>query len=211
MGWALLGGRGSRSRGLAHAALTIGVWGLVLVPWISATYRMTGHLLPTTTAVRGVPTLGTQAEEVGVGRAMARSAAEDPGGFIRRTAREFGRFWELAPTRLATDDPRRRARLAERFPQVSSEPLVRPGLRDLLSAMSFGLELALAIAGLWLALRRRRREAVWLVAVVLSFALGYALFYGKVRYRIPILPIVFAFAGLGAATVLQRLQRRAPV
>jgi hypothetical protein len=33
-------------------------------------------------------------------------------------------------------------------------------------------------------------ETVWLLVLELSFALGYAIFYGRLRYRIPILPIV---------------------
>ena len=80
--------------------------------------------------------------------------------------------------------------------------------RNIVSAVSFGLELALAGIGLVVAWRHRRRETVWLVVLVLSFALGYSLFFGKLRYRIPILPIVLAFAGLGAATLAGRLTAR---
>ena len=42
---------------------------------------------------------------------------------------------------------------------------------------------------------------------MLSFALGYAIFYGKLRYRIPILPIVLGFAGLGVASLGGRVNR----
>jgi len=69
------------------------------------------------------------------------------------------------------------------------------------------LELALAALGFGVGWKTRRREAAWLLAVILSFSLGYAIFYGKLRYRIPILPIVLAFAGLGAATLLVWLNR----
>jgi 4-amino-4-deoxy-L-arabinose transferase-like glycosyltransferase len=211
LGWAVLGRPGRWDRRTAHAALLLGLWAMVLAPWMYRTYRDTGHLLPTGAAVRGVPGIGAEASEVGVGLAVVKTAAAEPEAFVRRTIREFGRFWEFTPTRLASDSPERRARLAERFPRVSSEPLVRRGPRDLLAGISFGLELALALVGLALAWRGSRREAVWLVGLVLSFALGYALFYGKVRYRIPVLPILFAYAGLGAVTLLRLGWRRSRV
>ena len=208
LGWILLGSESRWRRRGTHAALVLGVWGIILLPWMAGTFRATGHLLPNAAAVRALKSVGPEAAEVGVGRALASSASEDPSRFVRRTFRELVNFWELAPSRLVTDVPEERARLAERFPQVDQEPLVRRGVRDVVSAVSFGAELLLALAGLALAWRGRRRETVWLVALVLSFALGYALFFGKVRYRIPILPIVFAYAGVGAAAALQRVRVR---
>ena len=211
VGWALAGGRHPGRRGIGHAAVLIGAWAVLITPWMAASHRATGYLLPTSTAVRNVAGASLDTARQGVVGGLAGRLKEDPAGFLGRTAREFGHFWELVPTRLATDDPERRARLAQRFPEVSGQPLVQRGMRDLLSAASFGAELVLALVGVVVALRRSRRESLWLLAMILGFGLGYALFFGKTRYRIPILPLLFAFAGLGAAVSLDRLRRRRPL
>ena len=60
------------------------------------------------------------------------------------------------------------------------------------------LEFALALVGLVLLWRKRPSAAVLLTGVTLAFAFGYALFVAKLRYRIPILPLIFVLAGIGA-------------
>jgi hypothetical protein len=188
-----------------------GVWLLVLLPWIYRGYRVHGRILPVATiGISGVPVIGFELPRRGVAGAVLSAAERDPAGFAGRTLREFGHFWEPYPTRLVTDDPSRRAGFARQDPRVASEPLLRRSLRDVVSAFSFGLELALAAIGLVVGWRHRRRETVWLAAVVLSFALGYALFYGKLRYRIPILPIVLCFGGVGLVALTGRLDRPHP-
>ncbi|HYC32092.1 MAG TPA: glycosyltransferase family 39 protein [Gemmatimonadales bacterium] len=206
LGWTVLGQEAPWRRRAAHGALLLGTWAVVLAPWLAGNVRATGHLLPTGVAVR--QSVGSETEEVGLGQGLANAATRDPGGLASRTLREFIHFWELTPSRLATDDPARRARLAERFPELSDQPVARTGLRDVVSALSFGAEVLLALLGLVVSWRRRPRETVWLVSLVMCFALGYALFFGKIRYRIPILPLIFAFAGLGAAEALKLLRPR---
>jgi 4-amino-4-deoxy-L-arabinose transferase-like glycosyltransferase len=204
LGWVTLGSDGAWRRRAVHAAVVMGLWGVMVVPWMATSLRATGHLVPGGVVARA--RVGSEAVQQGVGRALVSTAVESPVEFAGRTLREFVGFWELSPSRIATDDPDRRSRLAQRFPQLSDRPVVGAGLRNALSAVSFGAELLLAAVGLVAAWRFRWRETVWLVSMVLSFALGYALFFGKVRYRIPILPIVFAFAGLGAALAWERLR-----
>ena len=121
---------------------------------------------------------------------------------------QFLHFWEPYPTRLASDNPERRAAFAVEDPRLSTSPLVSGSARDVVSALSFFLELILALIGGAVVWRRSRTDAVWLLGVVLSFALGYALVFGKIRYRIPVLPIVFAFGGVGLAALVERLGRR---
>jgi CHASE2 domain-containing sensor protein len=60
------------------------------------------------------------------------------------------------------------------------------------------LEFALALVGLVLLWRKRPSAALLISTVTVTFALGYALFVAKLRYRIPILPLVFVLAGIGA-------------
>jgi len=195
------------SRRAAYVAVLLGVWALVLVPWAHRNYQAYGRLLPNTVGLRGVPVIGPEVERSGVAGAVATAIQRDPPGFTRRTISEFGHFWEFYPSRLVTDDSARRAGFSRQDPRLTSAPLLPRSARDMMSALSFGFELALAGIGVAVGWRNRRRETVWLLGLVLSFALGYAVFYGKLRYRIPILPIVLGFAGLGAASLGNRLNQ----
>jgi hypothetical protein len=138
---------------------------------------------------------------------MARWAWHDPSAMVSRVTRQFLQFWELAPTRLTTDDPAKREALHQRDPRLQVQPLFSRGLRDLVSAGSFLIELVLALVGLAAVVRTRWRPALLLVLVILSWAVGYALFVAKLRYRIPVLPLLFVFTGAGAVTALAFLQR----
>jgi hypothetical protein len=183
---------------------------MALLPWTYRNYRIHGRLIPVAMAgTAGVPAIGTGLDRLGVPGVLATAVRVDPAGLARRTAREFRGFWEFYPTRLMTDDSSRRAEFSRRDPRLTSTPVLQRSLRDTASALSFGLELALAAVGLLVGWRTRRRETVWLVTTVLAFSLGYALFHGKLRYRIPILPIVLAFAGLGAQGVFNWAKRPA--
>src|SRR5262249_49976977 len=137
----------------------------------------------------------------GLAGALVGRAAQDPWGLASRVVREFGHFWELYPTRLATDDPEQRRELHQsdpRLPLVVSFPIA---LRDWVSGLSFGSDIALAISGVAVAWRRQRSMTVLLVAVALTYALGFALFVAKLRYRIAILPCVMLLAGVGATAM----------
>ena len=207
VGWLGLAPGSRWRRRAAYVAVLLGIWALVLAPWVDRNYRVYGRLLPNAVAVRGVPAIGPEVERSGVAGAVAAAVQRDPLGFTRRTISEFGHFWELYPTRLVSDDSARRASFAQQDRRLSTSPILGPSARDMVSALSFGFELALAAVGVGVGWRARRRETVWLVALVLSFAVGYAIFYGKLRYRIPILPIVLGFAGLGAASLGRWLNR----
>jgi len=208
-GVALMGQRPASRRARLAGSLIVG-WLLVLGPWAAENLLTTGHLLPVAAALRSVPEIGADAERVGVGEAVVGAAARNPAGFARRALREFGHFWEPYPTRLATDQAMRRDELSREDPRLSAAPLAPRGVRDLVSAGSYTIELLAALLGLWVCWRRRRLETVWLLALVLSFAVGYAIFYGKLRYRIPVLPVVFAFAGVAAARAAAGVGRRQP-
>jgi len=180
------------------AAFGLG-WGLALLPWTLRNYAVYGRLIPVAIGGTGGATaVAAHPEQSAVARALAAEARREPDHFAARVAREFFGFWELYPTRLATDDPNRREELARADPRLTSNMLVQRRLRDIVSGLSFGLELALAVLGTLSVWRPRRRETVWLLGMVLAFSMGYALFNGKTRYRIPVLPIVVAFAGVGA-------------
>lgn len=200
-------------RRLAHVGVLALACLTVLIPWTVRNFRVHGGLVPVATAGRPMAPGGQSEQPSGVLEGMARGIWSDPASFLSRTASQFVQFWELAPTRLATDDPATRQELQKRDPRLPSEPLFSRGLRDLVSAATFGLEIFLALVGLAVVARTRWRQAALPVALILAYALGYAMLVAKLRYRIPVLPLVFLFTGAGAAAVypvLRRLTVRRP-
>jgi hypothetical protein len=97
--------------------------------------------------------------------------------------------------------------LDTRLPEETTFP---PGLRDVVSAVSYGFEITLALAGLALAGRGRRAAVLLIVGVALAYGFGYALFIAKLRYRIVVMPGVFLLAGLGAVLLWARVGATAP-
>jgi 4-amino-4-deoxy-L-arabinose transferase-like glycosyltransferase len=206
--WMALPGETHPARRYAHV-LALGLaFLLLLAPWTARNYRIHGQLVPV--AAAGTHTAlasRKQITERGLPVAMAEWAWDHPARFVSRLTRQFILFWELRPTRLSTDDPLQRQRLHQTDPRLSVQPLVSHRLRDLVSTVSFGSELLLALFGLVVVARTRRRETLLLVALIVAYAIGYALFVAKVRYRIPILPLLFLFTGAGAASAFQRIRR----
>jgi hypothetical protein len=108
---------------------------------------------------------------------------------------------------MTTDNAAQREALHRLDPRVSVEPLFSRELRDRVSAISFALELCLALVGIVVVARTQWRQVLLPVAVILAYAAGYALFAAKFRYRIPVLPLLFLFTGVGAAALYSLLRR----
>jgi hypothetical protein len=141
-------------------------------------------------------------QEYGLSGALLREVALHPGSIAAHVEREFLHFWELYPQRLTTDNAVRRADIHENDPRLPTDPPFPAALRDRVSAVASVAEIGLAVIGLGVLWRRRPAEACLLVAVMLAFGLGYAVFIGKMRYRIPIVPMLLVLAGAGASRIL---------
>lgn len=199
---AATGGR----RRIVNAAVLVIACLATLAPWTYRNYRVHGEVFPIATrGIEAVPVAGETVRARGVIGTLAQRAWDDPGSFARRVAREFGHFWELVPRRLMTDDARGRAELHARDARLPVEQRFPLRLRDVVSAVSFGAELTLAIVGLAAVRATGRREAGLLAGLTLAYALACALVIGRLRYRIVVLPLVFLFAGNGAAVLARRL------
>ena len=207
--WPFVGGPARPGRRAMHAGLVVLTCLLVLAPWTWRNYRIHGRFVPVSLA--GAQRALVSADDVadrGLVGALATRARTEPLAVVSHMAREFVHFWDLAPSRLKTDDPARRAAFHRRDPRLTAGPGFPRTLRDAVSAVSFAVELLLALAGMVLLWRGRRREAVLLASVVLVYAVGNSLFYGKLRYRITILPLVFLMAGAAASALHAAILRR---
>jgi 4-amino-4-deoxy-L-arabinose transferase-like glycosyltransferase len=197
------------SRAPTHIAAVLGATLLVLAPWTYRNYRIRGHLAPIAVAgAHMAPVTPREVAEEGLTVAIVKKLWEDPAPVVARTAQQFLQFWELTPTRLVTDDPQQRAAIHGRDPRVSKEAVVPSRSRDLVSLIASSVEFGLALIGLVLLWRSRRAAALLLSTVTVVFALGYALFVAKLRYRIPILPLVFILAGVTVCTLGSRMRTR---
>ena len=207
-GWIALTVGARPVRRIAHLGVLGLAFVLVLIPWTVRNLQVHGSLVPVATAGTGPPPVG-QDEVIrpGLLTSIARSAWTDPGALSSRVARQFLRFWELTPTRMATDNAAQREELHRLDPRVPVEPLFSRELRDRVSAVSFALELCLALVGIVVVARNQWRQVLLPVAVILAYAAGYALFAAKLRYRIPVLPLLFLFTGVGAAALYSLLRR----
>jgi len=207
--WVLFATDARLARRALHAILVGLACLLVLAPWTYRSYRVHGRLIPVSLAgTRGASVSPGEVEQRGVAGALMDKARTEPLALASRMAREFGHFWELVPSRLVTDDPARREALHRGDPRLPTQPSFSRSLRDAVSAASFGIELLLALGGLVLLWRDRRREAVLLAAVVLAYALGHSLFVGKLRYRITVLPLLLLFAGAAASALYAAIRGR---
>jgi 4-amino-4-deoxy-L-arabinose transferase-like glycosyltransferase len=189
-------------RRAGHAAVVVLVCVLMLAPWTYRNYQLQGQII----VVSNVGTRSTK--EHGAAGALVVGASRKPLAFARGVGEEFAYFWELFPHRLKTDDPEARQALHRDNPRLPTAPLAPRSLRDVVAATASGIELLLAVLGLVVLWRSRRREAVLLAGMILVFALGHSLFVGRMRYRITVLPLVFVLAGVGFATLQAALAGR---
>lgn len=210
-GWIALTVSARGSRRLVHAGALAVVFLLALAPWIGRNFLVHGQLMPVATAgTQTAPVPRDDVARLGLTRSLTRWAWSDPGAFTRWTSRQFLQFWELTPSDMSTDDPARRAALHRRDPRLPVQPIFSRRLRDLVSAVSFGLELSLALLGLALVDRTRWRLASLPLIVILGYAAGHSLFAATLRYRMTILPLVFLFTGVAAAGALSRWRTAGP-
>ena len=177
------------ARRASHAAAVVLTWLVVLAPWTYRNYQLRGRIVPVSITGTQAAGISSEVEEQhGVAAALAAKALSDPGRLVGRMGREFAHFWELFPQRLLTDDPEAREALHRANPRLPATPLTPPALRDVVGGTASGMEFLLAILGLVVLWRRRRRDAVLLAGMILVYALGHSLFVGKMRYRITVLP-----------------------
>jgi hypothetical protein len=200
--WLLAYADAPLGRRMLQALVLVGCCGVALTPWALRNVRLHGTVVPASTpGLQNAPVSTATIAGEGLAGSLLQQWRQRPLALVRRVLAELPHFWELYPTRLATDNPTERAKLQRRDARLSLTPVLPAGPRDWVSALAFGGELALALPGLVIAWRRQRGATVLLVGVMVAYSLGYSLFVAKLRYRITVLPCLLLFAGVGAAAV----------
>ena len=124
-----------------------------------------------------------------------RTIRRDPGAFVGRLVMKFSHFWSVY------EIPQ-----IEHFGYFRRYSLALKG-----PALTFGLIGPLAVLGMVVAWRERRRWALPYLFVV-AYSTSIILFFVLARYRLPIVPALFLFAGHGALALVDsaRARRWAP-
>jgi 4-amino-4-deoxy-L-arabinose transferase-like glycosyltransferase len=120
--------------------------------------------------------------------------------YVVRVLRNFMYFWELYPSRMVMSNQDYRDELHANDSRVVKETIyIQNSLITALSILSTGPIFVFAILGTVAIWPRRdvRRELSILWIMVLSFALGYTFFTGKIRYRIPVEPYLIILSAYG--------------
>lgn len=207
---ATVASRAARRR-LVHALAFTFACGLGVAPWAVSNLVQHGDVVPKGMAgLQNAPVSKQDIGRRGLAGSLAHQTMAKPVAITNRVVRELGHFWEPYPTRLATDEPKGRSRLHALDTRLPQEMTFPPGLRDVVSAVTYGFEITLALAGLALAGRGRRAAVLLIVGVALAYGFGYALFIAKLRYRIVVMPGVFLLAGLGVVRLWARVGATAP-
>src|SRR5690606_19025606 len=122
-------------------------------------------------------------------------------------------FWELSPQRVAMSRAGFREYLHAKDDRIVRSTVFGTSLTSHVSILSVGPTFLFALIGggvMWFQ-KQCRRDLSLLCGVILSFALAYAFFFGKMRYRIPVEPYIVLLSAYGLASLWLALANAKPV
>jgi hypothetical protein len=204
-----------RRRYLAGWGIGLLVMAVALAPWLVRNeIRLGSPVLTTDLGVRlyagSEPAAGLSAEGP---RSTAEAAGHERGGAEAAPPKDLGevgrdRFYlRSALGRMAADPgrwlegvARNAARMWSSWPVQQGGSLLLPPVAGYTSLLPAAV---LALAGVW-ALRRKRAELVWLLAMPVYATVAGAVFAGGVEDRLPVAPILAVLGGLGLAAIIVR-------
>lgn len=214
--WLVMAGtEGLRRRvGLSLVLLLSGAF--IIAPWLSRNYNEFGALtpldarsdvhLPYKVDGRFVSKL----EYLQVWKATHPISHErpvldivrSPGAYAVYVAGQLKAFWTIEPDELQTSSEVIRERAAAHDPRmiVQNHPSVMVARYGWVLGILLAPYYVLAVVGAFAARKRFREYSLYLL-IILSFAFGYAMFFGRLRYRLPIEPYVAIFAAVGIQTL----------
>jgi 4-amino-4-deoxy-L-arabinose transferase-like glycosyltransferase len=194
--WVFYWGRHSR---LFLASILLLGSAVSLAPWTARNFIVHGRLIPVQAnfeqhfhkPIIVIPEADLRKD--GVNTVLFRR-------YVVRTSRNFLYFWELYPSRILTTDQGYRDELHANDSRIVKETIyTHNGLINAVSILSTGpifLFAFLGTAAMWPRKELRRSlSLLWIIA--LSFAVGYAFFSGKIRYRIPVEPYLIILSAYG--------------
>lgn len=186
---------------LALAMLFLLGVALPLTPWTIRNFYTYGQIvIVEPRVIQLLPQVGpAQYERVGNEQDKKINAIlRHPDAYVAYFMREFGNFWELYPTRIRMDQAYREA-FHERDTRVIKQTIFGTTWTSFISILSVGPAFLFALIGIWtLWFQKERRPMLFLLCMtILSFAIGYSFFLGKIRYRLPVEPYILILSAYG--------------
>ena len=211
--WLLLSANLGFKHKIAHSCLMIAFIILPLVAWTTRNYVHHGKFIPVREdAIRKM----LMFEENRVNKRSTAGVQEklmsiyqNPGTFSRHFKKNFVNFFSLTPSeRLKSADPNYNTGIHEKDKRITkTNKFSQSQLSSLISAVTFGAILGLAILGLLCSGKDFRKSLLLLIAI-LALAVTYSFYYGKMRYRIPVEPLMIVYAANGVKAVLTYIGAR---
>ena len=202
----------SRRRRMVMACLLLFGAALALGPWTLRNFAVHGKLVAVQANIdRHTPKILI---------ADKKDSGDDWNSITRRLdafaahlGMQFIHFWELYPDRIKMSRPRHRENWKQKDSRVVTSTIFSPGgLINMISIVSTGPVFLFAILGTGIMWFRRevQRHVSLFWAMILSFAIGYAFFVGRIRYRIPIEPYIIIVSAYGLASTWYVLRNHLP-
>jgi len=188
-----------RAKGLLLVAgLFLGA-ALTVVPWtVRDLYVHERVVAVQPVVVQYLPGISTTAQDIRDNKFQV--IVRHPTAFAKHFVREFLHFWQPYPDRIATANSAYRNQLHEKDHRIVKETIFTTNnLIKTVSLLSTGPLFLLAIIGtVMMGLQgEKRRNLTLMWGIVLSFAVGYSVFYTQMRYRIPIEPYLTILSAYG--------------
>ena len=196
--WLVYWGRPHR---LMFATLFILGAALTIVPWTVRNFHVHGRLVAIEPRIeRHLPRVAGSPGDDPDNR--VKGILRRPDVFAARFAREFLHFWQLYPDRIGMSRQHVRDRFHQQDSRIVKDTIF--GMNRLINLVSILSTLPLFVFGIIgtiaMGLRKeQRRELSMLWTMILSFSLGYSLFFTQMRYRIPIEPYIVILSAYGLA------------
>jgi 4-amino-4-deoxy-L-arabinose transferase-like glycosyltransferase len=222
--WILFATRGPLQRRAARATVLVATIALTISPWLVRNYRLFGELTPLDartevhlpylvdgrfiSKLEYFRTRGRKMEAVRYPDTVLHILRE-PGAYVVYVAGQLKALWTITPDHLQTASAsvRQKAAALDARMIVQNHPAEKVSHYVWFFAVALTPYYALALFGVW-AGRARFREAALLLLIIVSVSLGYAFFFARLRYRLPIEPYVATFAAVGLQTLVGALPRR---
>lgn len=213
-------------RRTARAAVLVATVALTISPWLVRNYRLFGELTPLDartevhlpylvdgrfiSKLEYFRTRGRRSEAVRYPDTVQHILRE-PVPYAVYVAGQLKALWTITPDRLQTanESVRRKAAALDARMIVKNHPAEKVARYAWLFGLALTPYYALAVFGVW-AGRARFRKAALPLLIILGVSFGYALFFARLRYRLPIEPLVALFTAVGLCSLTGRSSLKRP-